>query len=179
MMRGMMKMALMLGLVASAAIGVGCGSSGMGRYDVNVALDPAVATAQSVPTIAVNIFGANSVEEARWASESMTNYWMPGGQLRQEFAGQIKEFNFGPGATQAQTLSRNDPIWETWQKHGAQTLFIVANLPGGHEDKPGAADSRRLILPLAKDRWQSGQAIQITVQRGRIRADTQPLPPKQ
>lgn len=168
---------MVAGVVGCLAGGCAGGGS-LAKRDVHVSLDPAVASGPVVPTIAVQLLGVSERDVGKWEAQNMTAYWAPDSQARREAAGQAREFIFGPGRTGVQTLGASDPIWQTWSASGAQWLVVLANLPGGHEDRPGDADDRRLVIPLDKARWESGQAIDVLVQRQRLQLQTQPKPLK-
>lgn len=167
---------LMLTVLVVSALLVGCDSGGPGKYDVNVALDQSVTGGVVVPSIAVNIIAAGGPEAQRLSGMSMTKYWQPDSAERKELAAKTKEFNFGPGKTGEQRLLKNDPIWDMWK--GADTLFVFANLPGGHTDAGGNMDNRRVELTLEKKRWESGQVLQILVARGKVSCLTPMKPEK-
>jgi hypothetical protein len=130
----------------------------------------------------VDIVAVNSTEVGRWENVSMTEYWSRPDSLRN---GADKfEMAFAPGNTSPKTLKASDPIWTKWgapdpyKKPGMQ-LFILADLPGMHQDLPGNQDDRRVMLPLDQSRWDGEQPIRVTVQQGRLRSETSPKePPK-
>lgn len=167
---------LTLAMVVVSGLMVGCGSGGPGKYDVNVALDQSVTGGVVVPSIAVNITAASGPEAQRLSGMSMTKYWQPDSAERKELAGKTKEFTFGPGKIGEQRLLKNDPIWDMWK--GADTLFIFANLPGGHTDAGGNMDNRRVELTLDKSRWETGQVLQILVARSKVSCLSQMKPEK-
>lgn len=175
-------------LVAAAAMGlagmmVGCSSTdGMSRHDVAVSLAPELAApGVTAPSVRVDIVAVNSTEAARWENYSMTDYWSKPDSLRT--GADRHEMAFGPGNTAPKTLSKSDPLWEKWgapspsQKSGMQ-LFILADLPGSHQDLPGVQDDRRIVLPLDESRWNGEQPIRITVLGSRLKCETPPLEPK-
>ncbi len=170
------NLVLMLVTLMLPALLVGCSSGGPGKYDVNVALDQSVTGGVVVPSIAVNIIAAGGPEAQRLSGMSMTKYWQPDSAERRELAPKTKEFTFGPGKTGEQRLLKNDPIWDAWK--GADTLFIFANLPGGHTDAPGNMDNRRVELTLDKSRWETGQILQILVARSKVSCLTPMKPEK-
>lgn len=158
---------------------VGCESGpSMGRYNVEVSLDPSLASrAGGPPQIMVDLVGLNDTQVAAWESKSMTSYWTTADPLRAEAKDYRKEMPFGPGQTAPQTLSKSDAIWNKWKERGAMHLFVLADLPGAKADAPGTADGRRVILPLDKRRWKT-DTIKIVVQNSQLNCTTPPEPPK-
>lgn len=181
-MRLMKAMAMAIGLGA-AAIGVGCSSTdGMSRHDVTVALAPELtAPGSTTPSVRVDIVAVNPTEAARWESYSMSEYWSRPDSLR---AGADRhEMAFAPGNTEPKTLKKSDPIWNTWggpdaSKRSGMQLFILADLPGSHQDLPGGQDDRRVVLPLDRSRWDGEEPIRITVLPTRLKSEASPKPPK-
>ncbi len=167
-------------VMMAAVIGIflgGCGSAGMGRYDVVLSMDQALVNQPGgPPNVTVDLVAVSDPELAQWSSKSVTDYWKPGDATRADASAYAKSFTFGPGNTGPFTLSKNDPIWDTWTKQKRQYLMILANLPGGHADMPGEADTRRKILPLTTDRWESDQKIRVMVQRATLQVETPPKP---
>ncbi|MEX0885057.1 MAG: hypothetical protein WD009_01340 [Phycisphaeraceae bacterium] len=144
-------------LILLAALVAGCG--GPRAYDVEVTLDESLAST----SIAVDIIGANASLAETLSEVSVNEYFSPGNRLR---AGvDRKTLRFVGDSEETQTLERDDPIWDTWMDKGATQLIVVANLLGSFDDRTGSADDRRLILPLASDRWR-GREIRITVREG-------------
>jgi hypothetical protein len=138
--------ALLLVLVSAA------GCSGMGKFDVVVKLDESFrAEGATVPSIEVDLIGVNAVEYPRWENYSMSQYWSPADQLRRDADKYV--MRFGQDWALAQTLRHQDAVWRRWKPKQATHLFVLAFLPGVHEDQPGNADPRRLILPLDQRRW--------------------------
>jgi hypothetical protein len=167
-----MMLAGVLALTAAVQVGCAGGGGGGGRqHDTIIALDPALAS--NPPAMAVHVVGVGEAEQGVWAGMSMGDYWQPASARRREVAGMVKEFTFGPGKVEPQTLSGDDPAWKTWAGGRPAYLIVLANLPGAHADRPGDED-RRLVIPLAPERWDSGQKIMVTVQRSGLRLDTPP-----
>lgn len=175
---GMMKRLVVLVLVGYAAAAIGCaGGPRMGRYDVVVSMDPALVNEPGgAPSVTVNLVGVNDAEAEKWNAKNMNEYWTPNDPLRQDAASYAHVMQFGPGRSEPKTLSKDDPIWNTWSNSGAMHLFVLADLPGSHEARPGSADARRLVLPLDRRRWEAGKPIEIELQRSTIRLKTQMKP---
>lgn len=136
---------------------VGCG--GPRAYDLQVTRDASLADT----SIAVDVVGAGTSLTETLSQVRVSEYFAPGNRLR---AGvERKTLRFVDDGEQVQVLERNDPIWDTWMDQGATHLVVMANLLGDFEDRAGSADDRRLVLPLARDRWR-GREIGITVREG-------------
>lgn len=169
---------VLVGLISLVIGGCGC-TPGMGRYNVEVALDPSLADrAGGPPQVTVDLVGLNDTQVSAWTNKSMTAYWTPSDRMRAEARGVRHEMTFGPGNAGPKTLSKTDPIWETWKSRGAMHLFVLADLPGASGDQPGDADGRRKILPLDKCRWDK-DTIRFQVQSSQIECLTPPKPPEQ
>jgi hypothetical protein len=132
------------------------------ELDKEFARDPA-----SVPTIEVDLVGVNESELPQWKGYAMSAYWSPGDKLR---AGADKhEFRFSQTTASVQTLSRKDPVFDSWQEKSASWLFVLADLPGAHEPAPGDADPRRTVLPLSRKAWKLKKStVTITVKAGQL-----------
>ena len=167
-------------IVAVGALGVfsltGCGSgAAAGRYDVTVRLaeslkDP---TDGSVPSLEVDLVGVNEANKTTWIGKSMTRYFGGEDQLRADAT--KTTFVFDTGDSEPKTLERQDPKWDSWLDQGARELFVLVNLPGVREDLPGDGDPRRMILPLARNRWE-GRVLEIEIQRSGLRLETKMNP---
>ncbi|MCC6661563.1 MAG: hypothetical protein IT437_11835 [Phycisphaerales bacterium] len=173
--------AALLGLVLAAGLG-GCsgGPGAMGRYDIEVSMDPELAQQTGgAPQVRVDLVGVNDMDFSRWSGESMSGYWSSGSALRSESRESRHEITFGPGNTGTKTLSKKDKIWDKWKAGRVMHLFVLASLPGvGMADRPGAEDGRRLILPLDSKRWPGTSVIKVLVQKSRVTCTTPPAPPK-
>lgn len=183
-MRSFSGSAVVAGLGALACLLIpalgGCGCSpSMGKFNVEVALDPSLSErAGGPPQITVDLVGLNDTQVAAWTGKSMTQYWTPNDRLRVEAKSYQHEMSFGPGNASPKTLSKSDPIWEVWKSRQAMHLFVLADLPGAAGDQPGDADGRRKMLPLDKCRWEK-DTIRFVVQSSQIECLTPPKPPEQ
>ncbi len=137
------------------AAAVGC--TGMGRFDLDVTLDPQAFQAElsTVPSVEVNFVAVNRVEHPVWHAYSVTKYWMPDDPQRVTSArqGQTAVVTFGEQPPYTQVLSRTNQVWDRWRAKGAMHLMVLCNYPRTAQDKPGEADVRRIVLPLEKQRW--------------------------
>ena len=128
-----------------------CGC-GMGRFNVKVSLDKGMVDKQGeIPRVEVHLVGVNASEYDVFNNYSMGKYWVHGDALARDASKHAMQFGVGRPVEQA--LSEKDEIWGKWQNKGSENLFILVNLPGVHEDKPGNADPRRLILLLDRKHW--------------------------
>ena len=169
---GMMKV-VALGLMAMALT---CCGPRMGKYDVRVGMDPAlVSQVGGAPSVTLNLVGVNEAGLAEWNAKNMQDYWMPADPTRRDAQAYAYVMQFGPGQSETKVLKKDDPIWQKWQADSATHLFVLADLPGSHESRPGSADSRRLVLPLDTRRW-SGEQIDIEVQQSTMRLKTEMRP---
>jgi len=142
-------------LVLLALAAAGC--SPMGRFDVVVTLDHQGFRQKlgTIPSVEVNLIGINLVEFPEWENGSVTAYWQPDNAQRLTGVrkGIAHVMTFGEDRVVRETLERTNRIWDAWAAREAMNLFILVNYPRIADDKPGNADARRLILPLAKLRW--------------------------
>ena len=173
-MTKLVKLVVVGAIAAHALMLIGCGGKTMGRYNIELALDPALAAQAVPPSITVNIVAPPSAEEGRWRSADMGEYWNTGNQFRVDSmaTGKVKEFEFGPGNVAPKKLSASDPVWEQWS--GSEYIFVLARLssPTGS----GESDTRRLVLERDTKYW-SGETIKIRLQRGVMSLDTPKTPP--
>ncbi len=135
-------------------------------FAVRFQLDPALAG----NSIQIDVIGVSSTADLpKWEYYSISDYWKAGDAMRRDATKVV--MNFGPGQEPVQTLLINDKIWDNWLSTGADHLVIVAHLLGSSfVDRPGNADSRRLILPLNGKSWgKDTNEIQILVQASGLR----------
>ena len=157
-----------LGIVLLAVFGVfgaACGSGiAAGRYDITLQLGSSVAGAEgaSIPSLEADLVGVSDFDMERWSNHSMTEYF--GGQDTLRAEAPKYTMQFSSESPDPKTLDAKDSVWETWKQRSATHVFVLINLPGVRDDRAGDQDARRLILPLAKNRW-SGRDILIEVQR--------------
>jgi len=163
-----------LGLIAIAAALQGCASKPeMAERNVNVSLDESLVRATAVE---VNLIGANDSDFARVGTQSVDTYW------RDVSAGRAPGDRFVmrlSGTSRSQTLSKTDPIWQTWRAKGAMQLVAIAFIPGLSGQGEGQRDPRRIILPLDKNRWKDvNQELKIIASQSGLTSPTQPEPEK-
>jgi hypothetical protein len=97
-------------------------------------------------SVDVHLVGINWSEKEQWENESMTKYWQPNNQLRESAKKYTHVIRFGEEPCE-KILSKKEPIQKVWKRRKAKYLFVLADLPGLHQDLPGNADARRLQLP--------------------------------
>ncbi len=161
-------MTRVLGVVVFAVVvvlGVGCSNgNAAGRYDITLQLGSSVGGADgtSIPSLEADLVGVSDFDMERWSNHSMTEYFRGQDTLRAEAPRHTVQFS--SESPDPKTLDAKDPIWETWKQRSATHVFVLINLPGVRDDRAGDQDARRLILPLAKNRWSSREIL-IEVQR--------------
>lgn len=174
-MSSLLKVVLLATLVGFASFLGGCSNKPrMGRYNIEVSLDPTLATSAAVPSIEVDIVGVSPTRAAVWDAQSLNNYFAAANMERQ--TADRHTMTFGAGATGPQTLSSSDDVWDKWMAGGATHVYVLASLPGVSTDAPGEADPRRLVLPLNTQHWERGQTIKVEVRRNSLEALTGPKP---
>jgi len=142
------------------------GSSKPVAHNITITLDKTLENT----SLQIDLIGANAVTDLpKWQSYSVTDYWQPGNTTRRDT--DRVTLDFGPGKPATQTFTIKDPKWKQWLATGAANLVIIADLPGVSTDKGGAADPRRLIIPLADNAWKkSAKApLEILVQESGLR----------
>ena len=144
-----------LALVLLPLAAIGC--SGMGRFDLDVALDhQGFQTERStIPSVEVNFIGVNANEFPVWNQYSVNKYWMPEDPQRVTAVrqGQSQVITFGEQPPFRQIVSRTNPVWDKWKSKGATYLIALCNFPRVSQDQAGNADVRRVVLPLEKRLW--------------------------
>jgi hypothetical protein len=166
--------ALMLGIMlAMAALSQGCGSKPeMAERNVIVTLDETLARASAVE---VNLIGANDTDYPRVAQRGVDDYWR---DVAADQAPRDRYVMKLSGSNRSRTLSRTDPIWQTWRGKGAMRLVAIAFIPGLGGSGPEQSDPRRIILPLDKNRWKELVDIRINASQSGLTSPTQPEPEK-
>jgi len=145
----------------------GCAGCYRGPFELHISMDREGFQKQlgTIPSIEVNVVAVNNAELSKWSGKNISEFWRPDEPLRLDAFqskhaiivtfGEAKRrcmivdrqtrFDWGP------VLTRKDPIWRFWEKEReATTLFVVSNYP---RSAAGASDSRRVILPLAREQW--------------------------
>ncbi|MCA9288800.1 MAG: hypothetical protein KDA05_09465 [Phycisphaerales bacterium] len=169
-MSSMWKVMALVGVVLMACFSGGCSSKPrMGRYTIEVSLDPSLASSARVPTIDVDLVAVQPANEAQWEAYDLGGYFAASDALRM---GAVRHaMQFGPGNTAPQSLGAGDDMWGSPSWSGARKVYVLANLPGGPQ---------RLTIPLDTRHWEGGNrsTIRVQVQSASISLLTQqqPLP---
>ena len=127
------------------------------RLNVTVALDPALRSGPDklVGQIQVDIVAINPNEDERWRTYPMTKYWEPNDPMRKFVP--LHTTTLDADKNPSQTLPATDPIWYKWLDRAnakdPPKLYILAQIRGRFEDKPGVENRWRQILPLVSCRW--------------------------
>ncbi len=160
-------------LLSCMAMLSGCG--GMLRTDIYVELGKdLIADPASIPSIQVDLVGVNASELPQWKGYALREYWSPGNKLRA--SADKYEMRFGQTRSASQKLERTNAVFDEWQKKTASHLFVLADLPGVSDPKPGAVDARRLVLPLDSKVWKLKEdRIVVTVRAGQMLCTPAPL----
>ncbi|MCB9845581.1 MAG: hypothetical protein H6811_06315 [Phycisphaeraceae bacterium] len=171
--------AMCVGLLSMAISAVGCSTTPrMGRYTVNVSVDQASwAGVGGVDAVSVDLIALNTQDGEIWSNYPLSAYFGTGDTTRAD-ADKVT-FEFTRDNAGAKALAGTDEHWDRWLKRGAQQLFILADLRELRgQDKPGATDPRRLILPLDTRHWPANRTLDVSIQRSGLRLDTaqKPLP---
>ena len=171
---------VMIAFLSAAAFFVsGCASCKPGEpgkpqaYFVQVNLDPTLQQG----SVLVDLVGVTTASLPRWEAYSMNQYWKPGDSMRND--ADKFTISFVSGKSLTNSLSKTDAKWANWLKRGVTHLLVLADLPGGQTDKPGAQDPRRQILLLGECRWPKKTTnLTVQVQKSGIDIQTPPRPAK-
>jgi len=106
-------------------------------HTVNLTADHTVASS----SVQVDVVGVNKNDKSI-ETAPLRQYWQPGSPVRSN--SNMSTVRFGPGQNQTQTIEGN------WGGKGESEVVVIADLPGAFQDMPGAADPRRLIIPVSK-----------------------------
>lgn len=151
MKKAIQKVGVIMGVLLALT---GCNSTAPKKLGINIAYDPVTIERLRVfPTVEVDIVEANETMLKQLEATSIDDYFDPDNMLRDSL--RRKTFYFGEEDNGAKKLEKSDKIWDTWiDKHGASHVVLFANLA---RDGAKGPDMRRLTLPLAKNRWKSGE----------------------
>jgi hypothetical protein len=152
------------------------------RYSVVITLDDALKNR----AIDVDLIGGKDQDPA-FVDKSVTDYFTTNDRDRRDAAQSgVKTFSFGPGLPAKQEFTPKDPMWkklweEHWEKSGANTFYILANLPDAFKDAPGEHDPRRRILPLGSRAYDStlvpDHVLRIKLLPSKVLVETPPKGP--
>ena len=136
--------------------------------EIAVDLDDSLARTSLHPTVQVDVVGLTDSERKQWDDMSLSSYWMPGSERRASATARTIRIRFGAENTDPVRIPADADVWDAWRKHGATWLYVVANLPGGMNDKPGAEDPRRLAISLTSKEWADDAPLEIEVRRDAV-----------
>ncbi len=157
----------------------GCANKSMRAMDVAVTLDQAsIAPGGNLPFMDVDLIGVAPDNVKEWNEVKMNDYWQAGSTFRARYPVGERRYTMSFGQGQAtQTLSKKDPIWAKWKQMGVKRLFVLANLPGRHDEKEGDSDQRH-SWSLESYRW-NGDKMDITISQSGPDLKTAMNPEKQ
>jgi hypothetical protein len=157
----------------------GCCKGEPKAWNIHVSLDQdtwqRAYAGQQVPPyrFEVDLIGVSASEKAQLENYPVGSYFTPGDQRRLD-ADRVT-LSWDPGQSQPKTLPKAHEAWARWK--GATHLVVMANLQGV-QVAPGAADPRRVVLPLACDAWEAvKETVEIVVKSSTIVNATEPKTP--
>jgi len=163
---GVLIIGLLMGMV-------GCKADEAVRFDLRIVADDTMRQGNLLPSFEVDIVGVEPSASQLWYNLSLNDYFSGKSKIRA--SAKRYTVRFTNDDVKPKILVKDDPIWQEWFEKGATEFYILASLPGLHDDKPGPQDPRRLILPLDIERWKTDQ-IEIKVFKGSVSSTTPPLP---
>lgn len=158
--------------LAAAAL-IGC-SGPAGTTSIVIGPDRALTDSATVPTILVDVIGLTERERLEWDAMPVSSYWSPASPRRKAAAERSVRIRIAGENRGAVTIGPDHPIRAAWKRAGARWAYVIANLPGGIDDKPGVEDPRRLAVSLAPGAWDEGAEIVIEVRRDSVVCRTPP-----
>lgn len=163
----LMRCRILVLLIAALPLG-GCGSC---RKIHVTAMDEVCKK-----SVELHLVGVNRFEKDTWHNMSVNEYWQPGSPWHEDAKGYTYKIQYGGQQPCKITIPPNDPIAKIWKDRNAEHLFILGDLHGIFEDKPGNADPRRLMIPApcSKEWKRKTKTIEIVVTNSNIRCDTTP-----
>ena len=154
---------LVVGLLTGGCSGV---TNVMVKRFVSVTADENVC---KNPSVKVHLIGVNRYEKGQWEEVLMSEYWQPNNQLRKRAKDYTYVIELGQEKPCEGILGKKDPILKVWKNRKAEYLFVLADLPGPHQDSPGNADAWRLQLPALDSRcWGLQSKIKLTIDNSSI-----------
>ena len=132
----------------------GCNSDAPRKMGIQIAYDPVTIERFRVfPTVEVDVVPTNETTLKQLEAVEIDDYFDPDNVLRDSL--RKETCFFGEEDHEAKMLSKKAKIWDAWlDKYGASHLILFANLP---KDGAKGPDMRKLILPLAKKRWNTDE----------------------
>jgi hypothetical protein len=171
-LRNMVSFSLM---AVMALVMVGCKSTpSMQRHDVTVALAEDVSAGSDTYTVYLVGVGGDELYNKMQAT-SVDDF------IRREDLRRLSPtttFTLNKDNSSPKTLEASSKMWDDWEKAGVMNLFVIADLPDAPADRSPAGDTRRVIIPLASDRWDGQGKLRVTLRRSAINYAPSPLPEK-
>lgn len=156
-----MKRLFFIPLFLCAALLASCSwlSSGPRAYDVEIGYDPSTIERFRVfPSVEVDVAAVDETTARQLEKTEIDDYFDPAGFIRGSL--RKKTFHFSEEDCESKTLSRKDPVWDSWVgKRRARFLVLFASLPRDGDKGP---DLRKLVLPLDSSRWD-GSKIEVSL----------------
>lgn len=155
-MRFLTSILLVFGTVLSL---VSCTSTAPKEYNIKVGYDPSTVDSFRVfPSVEVDLVEVNDTLKQQLEQVDIDDYFDPSNTLRS--AMRKRTFCFSEEDNEDKTLAKDNPVWKPWlEKRGATHLVMLVNLP---RDGAKGPDMRKLVLPLAADRWE-GDDIEVSI----------------
>jgi hypothetical protein len=166
-MKRTMRLLGWMGVGLLCAVSSGC-ISRLASYDVVVHVDESMGDEQgNLPSIEVHMLGLNQSEANMMERRSMTEYWNPN---RRQDSWDRAVMQFGARKEPRQVLGHEDPIWARWSRGGAESLVVLADLPGLFQDRDSVEDPRRQSIALKRTRlWvKPRRTIDIRIDRNGV-----------
>jgi len=140
------------GALALSSLLLTCGCvTRLCRYDVCVKADPDLAKLNGkYPPVEVHVEVLDANDSDAMARRSMSEYWKPG-RRPDVNEDQKKRMFFGEDKAFEQVFSNEDHKWAAWRRIEEPKLWVLADLPGAHQDE--VADPRRVSVPLERTCW--------------------------
>jgi hypothetical protein len=150
--------------------------SACSSFNYKVEMAPTMRLSSGIyPTYEIDFVGVTTTEKPRMDAYSVDEYFNPENPFREnaeKFTMRFSDSLEGPF-----TLKKDNPIWDKWFERGVTEVVAISNLPGVWKTKGGAADARKLSLPIDKGRWPDGRDIDIQVNPSGLVLISPLLPP--
>ncbi|MGI9014686.1 MAG: hypothetical protein ACR2GY_10605 [Phycisphaerales bacterium] len=166
------RLSMLVGVMALVCLAGGCGcTSKMKTFDIAVEVAPGLHS----QTVVVDISGVSIANDNDWNNVPLNAYWATSdpAKFRESHRSQnlvhTMEFRAGESVHTA-TLSKSDPMWNTWKTQNAMWLYIVA--------EAGASQYRKK-LTLDSCTWDTKtNTLNIMITPSGIQPQQSPLPEK-
>ena len=162
--------------------GVGCCSdTDTISFRIDAHLDDSVKNpnTDTFDPVTVELVGVNPSGYETWNQYSMTQYFENVNSHDDPMVFRMSLGNKRTDSEKAQTLIKEDPIWELWKKEGVTHIFVMSSYPRTGDDRPGSADARRKIIPILCKSWDNKpETVTITIKSDGVTFKPAPLPEK-